>query len=247
MGIVAEYHVTSPHLPLVEVAAAVPEATLHVAVGQPNQGGPQPFHLRATDAPIDDVECALTDAAFVADYVDMGRTGAAAQFRVRPATTMEEQLGPIVEDVERLRALAANGSAVERVRVTPEGWHQRRRFADRASFEEYATFWREHGESFTLHRLSRAEVTDAPNSKLTRPQREALVTAAEMGYFDVPRQATLGDVADELDVSGPSLSERLRRAQATLVDEAVEPVAPGDAPSAGTSPTGDRDGRLWGE
>jgi len=43
-----------------------------------------------------------------------------------------------------------------------------------------------------------------------------------MGQFDIPRQASLEDVAAELDISASSLSERLRRAQTHLVETHFE-------------------------
>ena len=50
------------------------------------------------------------------------------------------------------------------------------------------------------------------------PQRATLVTAFEMDDYDVPRTATLTDVALELGVSHQALSERVRRAHAQLVE-----------------------------
>ena len=55
-------------------------------------------------------------------------------------------------------------------------------------------------------------------SGLTTEQREALVTAFEKGYYNVPRDATATDVADDLDISHQALSERLRRAHRHLVE-----------------------------
>ena len=55
-------------------------------------------------------------------------------------------------------------------------------------------------------------------SPLTKTQYETVVTAYELGYFDVPRKVTLKELAAELDVSHQALSERLRRSHAALVD-----------------------------
>jgi len=52
---------------------------------------------------------------------------------------------------------------------------------------------------------------------LTDSQREALLIACEMGYFEEPRNATLGDVAAELDISQPAASGLLRRGIKRLV------------------------------
>jgi predicted DNA binding protein len=53
---------------------------------------------------------------------------------------------------------------------------------------------------------------------LTESQREVLLLAAEMGYFSIPRENSLSDLADELDLSSQAVSERLRRGMNTLVN-----------------------------
>ncbi|WP_420028719.1 helix-turn-helix domain-containing protein [Halorussus caseinilyticus] len=52
---------------------------------------------------------------------------------------------------------------------------------------------------------------------MTDRQYEALRTATEMGYFEVPCRVELEDIADALGVSRQSVSERLRRATEALV------------------------------
>lgn len=56
------------------------------------------------------------------------------------------------------------------------------------------------------------------HSRLTSEQREALVTAFEAGYYDIPRDVTTEDVATDLGISHQALSERLRRAYEHLVE-----------------------------
>lgn len=55
------------------------------------------------------------------------------------------------------------------------------------------------------------------NGILTPTQLEALDAALEAGYYDIPRDITLRDLAESLGVSASSLSERIRRAEARLV------------------------------
>lgn len=59
---------------------------------------------------------------------------------------------------------------------------------------------------------------------LTSAQLEVLALALEAGYFEVPRDATLADLADELDVSDQAVSERLRRGLRRLSAEALSTV-----------------------
>lgn len=69
------------------------------------------------------------------------------------------------------------------------------------------------GEPLDSGRLSEVLVT-----KLAPEQLEVLETAYNMGYFDVPRQASATDVADALGIAQSTLSERLRVAERNLLE-----------------------------
>lgn len=54
-------------------------------------------------------------------------------------------------------------------------------------------------------------------SLLTERQREVLDAALELGYFEVPRECTLAELADAVGVDKSTASTVLRRGEATLV------------------------------
>jgi predicted DNA binding protein len=63
---------------------------------------------------------------------------------------------------------------------------------------------------------------------LTDSQRDALLVALKTGYFEEPRDATLSEVAAELDISQPAASGLLRRGikrliVSSLVDDSETP------------------------
>lgn len=58
--------------------------------------------------------------------------------------------------------------------------------------------------------------------RLTDRQREAVRSAFEVGYYDVPREATLEDVAGKLDCSEAGASKLLRRAEAAVMGVVLE-------------------------
>ncbi|WP_049902835.1 helix-turn-helix domain-containing protein [Halococcus agarilyticus] len=224
MGLVAEYEIICEVLPLVEVAAAVTEATLEVEL-QYNHGDLPLFIVHATGGTDALVERAFESTAFVAAYTLVGRAGETRQYQVQPAVGEQARLGEHIENLSELRALATTDSIIERIRVTPTGWVQTGWFADRAVLDEFRTFWQRNGD-FILRRLTRDGEAEAPGDGLTDHQREALRIAYEMGHFEIPRAASLDDVATEFDITASSLSERLRRAQTHLIETTVASTWP---------------------
>lgn len=58
-----------------------------------------------------------------------------------------------------------------------------------------------------------------PGTVLTDRQREVVATATELGYYDVPRNATVADVAAELDITDSTVSAHLRKAESAVMGE----------------------------
>ena len=57
------------------------------------------------------------------------------------------------------------------------------------------------------------------SSLLTDRQQELLDTATDLGYYEVPRQATHRDIADELELSTTTVGEHLRKIEARMLSE----------------------------
>jgi predicted DNA binding protein len=60
---------------------------------------------------------------------------------------------------------------------------------------------------------------------LSEVERKTLEAAVRGGYFQSPRDATLGSLADEFDVSKPAVSKNLRRGQQKIIEEVVDVLA----------------------
>ncbi|MEF8785391.1 MAG: helix-turn-helix domain-containing protein [Haloarculaceae archaeon] len=57
------------------------------------------------------------------------------------------------------------------------------------------------------------KIKQSMSGKLSDKQLEVLETAYQMGYFKVPQEVTAEEIANELDISRSTLSERLRRVE----------------------------------
>ena len=56
---------------------------------------------------------------------------------------------------------------------------------------------------------------------LTNPQRETLVRAVQGGYYSIPRRISTQDLAEEFGISDQAVTERLRRAITTIVENTL--------------------------
>lgn len=109
---------------------------------------------------------------------------------------------------------------------TRERLEVRARFPSRDALLAYREACRERDVTFRLEQLYHEEQVagdgglDSPYG-VTDAQCEALVTAMDEGYFEVPRGATLEDIAEQLGVTRQALSTRLRRGQENLLQHTV--------------------------
>lgn len=147
---------------------------------------------------------------------------------VHVLTTLEDECLFRVEWTDRVRRvrelLVEQRGALLEAHASDDSWTVRILFPEHDAvaatyssceqFDLQVTFERIYDLSRTLRR---------GRDGLTEGQYETILTAFERGYYDVPREATLADLADELDVSHQALSERLRRGHATLVERALNP------------------------
>lgn len=208
MALIAEFQLRSPRLPLVDVAAAVPETTLQLEGGEQSGSGSFVFFIRATGSTFNGLDTALEESPLVEEHYRVSEVGSMRLYQL----VMASRRPTAVDE------LALGKTFSESLTFLPNGWRLRQRFADRQEFAKLRDLCREFGLSFELDRLYSATSTDEDLIGLTDKQREALLTAYESGYFAVPRRASMADVATQLDISVPSLAERLHRAEAHLIE-----------------------------
>jgi DNA-binding CsgD family transcriptional regulator len=69
-----------------------------------------------------------------------------------------------------------------------------------------------------IERVGDYRPTDGADSLLTPRQREAIQVAAELGYYEEPRETTYEEIADLLGCTSSTANSLLRRAEARLVE-----------------------------
>ncbi|WP_254523306.1 helix-turn-helix domain-containing protein [Natrinema caseinilyticum] len=105
-----------------------------------------------------------------------------------------------------LSASASNGTWLLSIRVV-----------DRESVSTLYDRLDETGVTPTIVRLFDLAEETHSQCGLTTRQYQTLVAAIDHGYFEIPREVSMQELSEELDISHQALSERLRRAYRALV------------------------------
>lgn len=120
-----------------------------------------------------------------------------------------------------IAAITGEPSAVLQASGQDGQWELKLRFDSESAVSSFHSVCRENDIRLDVSQVRHETGPRTSQWSLTVEQRQALVTALEMGYFDIPRTATADEVGDALGISDAALSQRLRRATANLVSNAV--------------------------
>lgn len=101
-------------------------------------------------------------------------------------------------------------------------WKTKILFPERGALSAFHDYCLDSGFSLTLERVYRPETPEEhAEYGVTEKQRVALEAAYRAGYFDVPRDHTLSEVADDLGISRNALSARLRRGHRNILSRTL--------------------------
>lgn len=105
-------------------------------------------------------------------------------------------------------------------------WYFKLRFREHEHLEDFQAYFQSKGIAFELQQL---ETDPAPKQRqfdLTKKQRSSLITAYQMGYFEVPQRVSMSEVADRLGVSQGAASNRIHRGVHTLIRNTLTVALP---------------------
>lgn len=128
------------------------------------------------------------------------------------------------EDVDGLlRGIAHSDGLILRAVGGDDTWRFQLRFPDHADLTDFYRECAERGFNLDLRSVHNpGPPTDVGiGLALSDTQRETLVHALEVGYFDVPRGVNLLGLAEEAGVSDTAMSQRLRRGIRTLLEDTL--------------------------
>lgn len=134
------------------------------------------------------------------------------------------------ENVESIIYAYTNiGATILHATGRDEQWELQLRFDDHKSVSDFQQYCIENDIAFELTKLYEQDQPMASAQYgLTTKQRETLVTALEMGYYAVPQQTTMSEVATEIGISQQALSKRLHHGHESLITSALTVSHPDD-------------------
>ncbi|MFC7045866.1 helix-turn-helix domain-containing protein [Halobacteriaceae archaeon GCM10025711] len=152
----------------------------------------------------------LLDGVNGADWTVLGRYRSHRTYRVEAT-----------DDTPVFDLLAANDASLRSATGTPDGWSFEARFPDHSLLTAFYRDCLDAGIDVDVTGLDADPGRRGTQHDLSATERESLRYAYERGYFDVPRDVTLVALAEELGVSDQTLSERIRRGSAVLIEHAL--------------------------
>lgn len=187
----------------------VPGASLTPDHHTVSESGERTLYLAATDVSRERFEDAVAPDPTVVDAEHVATFPDSLTYRLR-LSEGAVLLAPTSTEL---------GARVVSVRGHHGQWNARLQFPDREVLVALQEFCTERGIDCGVDSLYRTDPGSDLTTDLTEGQREALRTAFEAGYYEIPRRATQDDLAAALGISTSAVSHRIRRATGQLVEE----------------------------
>ncbi|WP_254546536.1 helix-turn-helix domain-containing protein [Halomarina pelagica] len=120
-----------------------------------------------------------------------------------------------------IHALVEQDGTVLSASGRADGWHLRILFPQREALSATYDYCTAEGLTFDVEAVSDLNEGRGSQFGLTERQHRALLTAYTHGYYDIPQNSTLEDLADALGISSQAVSQRLHRGYRNLVENAL--------------------------
>lgn len=213
MSVLAEFVIPADEFVLEDTLMAVPEVRIEIKRVAGSTEFVTPYFWAVGEA-LDSFEQALREDDTTREVLTLEENGDDERFfRV----TWEMSIPTLIDAVSD-----AGATILEAVNNDDGMWETKVLFPDREALSGFHDYCLEHDFEVQLERVYRPEnIQEQAEYGVTDKQQEALEAAYRAGYFDVPRDHTLTQVADELGISRNALSARLRRGHRNLLSRTL--------------------------
>lgn len=211
MSVVADFTVSAKSFTLSQTLTAEPDMIVEAErLATHSTEWALPF-LWASGGDFETFHEAMQDDPTVANATVIEESGDSVLYEV-------EWSDEIINIIDEIINQHAN---ILRAKAHSETWRLQLRFAEDKLVSSFQEHFSEQGRTFTVNKLSHPTAPRQREYGLTAVQRDTLATALHEGYFNVPRDLTIEELADTLGISSNAASQRIRRASASLIQDTI--------------------------
>jgi Predicted DNA binding protein len=208
MSITAKLHIEHERLALVPTLQQLEDVTIQVVPQGNTDPGLSTFPFLVTYHDRAALEGAFDEDPTVASYESVEWTDGQGVYYIEHTSVAKLISGTVT---------GVNGFLVH-TETKGDGWLVRLLLPDREALNAVWNFATENDISLTIIEVYGNEDAGGKQSYgLTEEQRDTLGIAYREGYFSEPRDVSLQEVAEELDLSSTAVSGRLRRGMRNLI------------------------------
>lgn len=205
---IAEIQLSHPELALTQTIQSLPEMTIELESQIIADRGTYYLFFEVSDG----------DFAAFDDAVEDDPTVANSTVIIEAETFRVYRMELLAVEHLVLPKAAELGMRILHAQAGGGGWQAKIEASETEAFHQFREYCTDKDVTFIVARLYRTDDEHGGDKfGVTPAQREALVVAYRAGYFNEPRDASLQDVADRLDISQSAASGRLRRAIKALL------------------------------
>lgn len=216
MSIVAEFTLPGREFVLAYAVQAVPSVDVEIermVVDGLEQATP---YFWVTGEALDEFEAALDDDLTIENVVLLDSSERERFYRANWRERVRGILYAIAEETATIMMATCDSGT----------WHMRMLFADQETLSDFHDYCAVYDVGLDLQRLYDPVNPDTfGRYEVTAEQEEVLCQALDAGYFAVPREISLEELADQIGISQNAASARLRRGHANLVRNTLDRTA----------------------
>ncbi|WP_135303020.1 helix-turn-helix domain-containing protein [Haloarcula amylovorans] len=209
MVVIADITVQSEDFALGNLLDEYPDIDIEIERIVPLQDGVMPL-VWVANAPLEAVEETIRADSLTKDVHVITDADERTLFEIRWSSEINGLVQSMIEN--DVQVLTADGDEDE--------WEFRLQFLSRSDLTSFREQCNGNGVNVHLRRLYNPTIAEE-NRELSGEQTELITAALDMGYWNVPREHTLGEVADRVGISTNAASQRLRRGLEKLVEREV--------------------------
>jgi len=212
MAVITDIEIPADEFALGRLLEEYPDIDIELVRVIPLREGIIPlFWVEGADP--DDIEATIRGDPLTEEIELLTEADGRYLFEIRWSTDIDALVKPMIES--HAEVLIANGSA--------EQWTFRLQFPNRSMLADFRQKCQENKIQFNLQALYNPTIPGEPveEGDLSPQQYDLLATAYNNGYWHVPRDIELGELADLIGISSNAASQRMRRGLDTIVGQEI--------------------------